>query len=323
MGYYLIGVDIGGSKTEVALYEHRRGNYHLDLIHVLRTPTERQHGYEAIMNNVSRTIRDVCDSGVFEKVRAIGLGVPGAVDPLTHKMIRGNTSVLSGQSLREDLERRLGSSCPILVANDANCFALAEALCGAGLTVSKEIEKNSDEHVAVGVILGTGVGGGLIVKGRIWDGYHGGACEIGHLQIEPNGHPCYCGRQGCVEQYLSGPALEALMMSRSYSQIPNRITAQEVFAFAKQGDPIATAVVLHYKKYLARFLGNLVNVFDPHYFVLGGGLSNQEILYEGLSEMIQEHCFLSQFQPRVLRHGLSDSAGVLGAALLYLTQTRA
>ncbi|MEN9827232.1 MAG: hypothetical protein RI953_2977, partial [Pseudomonadota bacterium] len=143
--------------------------------------------------------------------------------------------------------------------------------------------------------------------------------ELGHTILYRDGHQCYCGQSGCAEQYLSGPGIESLMATRHYSQLgPAPLTAKEIFEKAGASDPAAMAVVARYKNDLARFLGSLTSVLDPHYFVLGGGLSLQPSVYQGLSEAITNHTFLPDSRVPVYQHQLGDSAGGLGAALLAL-----
>ncbi len=315
----LLGIDIGGTKIEVTLFRRESG-FELTTLGSLRSPTDRTKGYPHILETLEKLIREISAkvNSSLDRIHGIGIGLPGSVDPQTSIMIEGNTSILKGKNLGKDLVDQIGFTGPVLMENDANCFALAEALSGVGLVYAKRSSKPVTEHCSMGIILGTGVGGGIVVRGRLWQGCHGGAGEVGHMELVAGGHPCYCKREGCAEQYLSGPALEAMMATRSYSQIKTPLTSQEVFALAKKQDPVAMAVVHHYKRFLAKFIANLINAFDPDYFVFGGGMSNQGDIYIGMEEMIREQLFLKNIQPVLYQHTLGDSAGARGAALLHL-----
>lgn len=323
---YILGLDVGGTKIEGGLFQVGKNsgyqigkNRHLSLLEIftMRRPTERHLGYEHILQVLMELCRDLISqiNISIDQVEAIGIGLPGPIDPSTRKMVTGNTSVLCHQNLIFDLQKKLNSKVKIECENDANCFALAETLCGAGQKYALDRKCNPEDLVSLGIILGTGVGGGLIFYGKPWVGRNGGATEIGHLEFLPGGHPCYCGRMGCVEQYLSGPALEALVHSRSYSQMSQNLEAKDIFELALKKDPIAIAVVKQYKRYLARFIGNLINLYDPHFIVLGGGVSDQDEIYYGLHQDIYQHCFLLKIDIDVYKNSLGSSAGIIGAAL--------
>lgn len=335
---YFIGFDLGGTKIEAMLlhfgplqfknrplltFEFQKANEEIVQGFVLykkRVPTERHLGYEQIIDKMAKLAHEVCEDVCFslDKVAGIGVSVPGPIDPRTGLVSVSNSMVVVGHSVHADLQEKLRLSCPFISANDANCFALAEAVCGAGLQFYKQTNIPIRQQTAVGLILGSGFGGGLVVHGKMLTGRRGGAGEVGHVTIYPDGHPCYCGRRGCAEQYLSGPALEASLNSRIYSQIPKRPSAAEIFELYEKQDPIALAVVKQYKKDLAFYLGNLTNLFDPHYFVLGGGISLQNLIYQGLSEKVGENTFLPAEAISVFKHSLGDSAGAIGAALVVM-----
>jgi len=234
------------------------------------------------------------------------------------KMENGNTGIFIGKDLVGDLKRKINSDVPIYVANDANCFALAEAVAGAGVNYQEESGRPISSHLAVGVILGTGCGGGIINGARMLTGRNGATAEIGHSTLITNGHACYCGKNGCAEQYLSGPGLEAAYASRIYTQIDKRPNAREIFDMAVNQEPQAKAQVKQFKRHLAEFIANLSNILDADYFVLGGGLSLQPAIYEGIEDMIRQYTFSPGFSPRIYQHVLGDSAGGIGAALLAL-----
>lgn len=340
---YLVGFDIGGTKTEAVLCELISENnetkkksdgliplhLHENQVAYLkerareRHATDRLLGYDHLLEVLEKLTRDVCrEAGIkVSELSSIGVGIPGTVHPQTQSMVFGNTMMLVGKPVAADLSKRLEIIIPAFSENDANLFALAETLCGAGVL---HAQKNKDFRIsdsqAIGIILGTGCGGGLVANGKMIRGRRGGATEIGHSLFADNGHPCYCRRRGCAEQYLSGPALEASFNQRHYAQIQGFPNAAQIFELAEKLDPVAVSVVYQYKSDLARFLGNLTTLFDPDFFVLGGGLSKQKILYENISQEIVPHAFLPNSAVPVYQHQLGDSAGVLGAALLPLTR---
>lgn len=338
---YVMGFDVGGTKIEANLFRlgdkapskgdlrsfecsHPvHGTLFGETICQLREPTERHKGYESIADKMARLVLETCASAKIAptELRGIGFGLPGSIDPRTSQMLNGNTMVLIGRDLIGDIRRQLKLPPEILMRaeNDANCFALAEALCGAGLQFAKNSGIPVAEQTVVGIILGTGCGGGIVIGGKTVQGARGGGGELGHTVLHRGGHQCYCGQSGCAEQYLSGPALESLMATRHYSQLGHTpLSAKDIFAKADAADPAALAVLKRYKSDLGQFLGGLTSVFDPHFFVLGGGLSLQPAIYPELSDIISQHTFLPNSRVPVFKHHLGDSAGGLGAALLAL-----
>ena len=338
---FFIGFDIGGTKIEAMLihlghsslslpklfsFEYQKKNGEIIpafIVNKKRVPTERLKGYNQIIDKMAQLAFDVCQEHQVKLSEIVGMGlsVPGPVDPVSQVVIASNSMIVVGHNLNEDLNKKLNLSCPIVSENDANCFALAEALCGAGLEYFKETKIPIQKQTAVGLILGSGFGGGIILNGKIMPSKRGGGGEIGHVTLYPDGHPCYCGRRGCAEQYLCGPALEAALNNRIYSQIQNRPTCEEIFSLYQQQDPVALAVVKQYRKDLAFYLGNLTNLFDPHYFVCGGGVSLQSEIYENLEEKITENTFLPSQQIKIYKHAIGDSAGAIGAVLVALEKS--
>jgi fructokinase len=193
--------------------------------------------------------------------------------------------------LIEPFRKILKFQGPLVFDNDANCFALAEAYYGAGAEWASQNGIPMGELCMIGITLGTGVGGGIIVRGELVRGRRGGAGEVGHMTLVPKGRDCYCGRFGCAEQYLSGEA------------------------FKKDS-------IEDYRASLVMFLSNLSNCFDPHVIVLGGGVSQQAGIYENMSERLSKECFLTANPPAVLAHKGGDSAGVIGAALLSYVESK-
>lgn len=336
---FLMGFDVGGTKIEATLFRltkdaqpaegrevfacahPQQGMLHGQVLVRLREPTERHKGYQAIVEKMAQMVGATCAAaGVgAQQLSGIGFGLPGSIDPRTLRMLNGNTMVLVNQDLIGDVRKKaaLPESVVLRAENDANCFALAEALCGAGLLHEKKSGVGVHSQTAVGIILGTGCGGGIVINGRTLQGARGGGGELGHTILYRDGHQCYCGQSGCAEQYLSGPGLESLMATRHYSQLGSApLSAREIFEKADASDPAAMAVVARYRSDLGRFLGSLTSVFDPHYFVLGGGISLQPAIYRGLSEILARHTFLPDSLVPVYKHQLGDSAGGLGAALL-------
>ncbi len=338
---YYIGFDIGGTKIEAMLicvgqksenkndvlsFEVLKENDEIILSSVLdrkRVPTERHLGYSQIIEKMSSLAKELCQKNQIEetKIQGVGLSVPGPVDPMSGVVLRSNTMVISGHNMNKDLQQKLKWDCPFRSENDANCFALAEVFCGAGLSYFKETKIPVKKQIGVGLILGSGFGGGIVVHGKVVSGKCGGGGELGHMTLYPNGHPCYCGRQGCAEQYLCGPALEALMNTRIYAQIHQRPTSKDIFEYYEKKDPIALAVVNQYRKDLSFFLGTITCALDPHYFVMGGGLSLQKVLYENLEKNIGKNTYLPNESVKVYQHCIGDSAGAIGALIPFLNRS--
>ncbi len=339
---HLIGFDIGGTKLEAMLihigklnkdesfissFEFQKSSGDIIPGYVLykkRVATERHNGYEQVIDKLALLAKEVCAEKNLDlhSLSGIGLSIPGPVDPKTEIVTSSNTMILVGHNLHQDLRAKLKVTFPIVCENDANCFALAETLCGAGLDYYKKTGIPVNKQVSIGLILGSGFGGGLVVNGKAVTGRRGGAGEVGHMTLYAGGNPCYCGRAGCAEQYLCGPAIEAALNNRIYSQIEKRPSAAQVFELYKAQDPIALAVVKRYKSDLALFLGSLTCMLDPHYFVLGGGLSLQDIIYEGLEKKIGENTYLPDQPISIYKHKIGDSAGAIGAALVVLEHNK-
>ena len=294
-----IGIDLGGTKIEgVALSPE---GVILDR-HRVPTPRDDYPGtLTAIAGLVARLERRTGPGA------SVGVGIPGALSPATGLVKNANSVWLIGSRLSDDLQALLDR--PVRFENDANCFALSEARDGAGRGC----------RFVFGVILGTGTGGGLVVDGRIWAGPNAIAGEWGHNPLpwpgpdEHPGPPCYCGKTGCIETFLSGPGLAA-DHERATGQ---RQTPASIVAAATAGDPAAEATLIRYEERLARSLAGLINVLDPEVIVLGGGLSNLERLYTAVPRSWGAYVFSDQVVTTLVppRHG--DSSGVRGAAWLW------
>jgi fructokinase len=237
----------------------------------------------------------------------VGVGIPGAVSPATGLVKNANSTWLNGRPLREDLARRLQRE--VRIANDANCFALSEAVDGAA----------TGRPVVFGVILGTGTGGAIVTDCRVLVGANAIGGEWGHNPVpwpEPDewpGPPCYCGRTGCIETFLSGPGL-----SRDHQAASGEaLDAAAVAARAAAGDLVAAATMARYQGRLARALASVINIVDPHAIVLGGGLSNIERLYEQVPRLWGRFVFSDHVATTLLRARHGDSSGVRGAAWLW------
>jgi predicted NBD/HSP70 family sugar kinase len=257
-----------------------------------------------MLTQLEKLVQLMEESAGYRPAR-LGIGTPGTLDPETHTMRGCNSECLNGQPLRDDLEERLGID--VEIANDANCFALAEALLGI---VPREYP---NAHVVFGVILGTGVGGGLVVNGRSIYGHHGIAGEWGHNFLDESGGPCYCGKSGCVERILSGPSLE-----RFYSgQSGEKIRLPEIRQRALAGDVKAKETVARMVNYFGKALSVVINIVDPDVIVLGGGLSQMPELYTEGRQAISKYIFNNgRVSVPIVQAALGDSAGVFGAAQL-------
>jgi len=288
-----IGIDLGGTKIEGILLADSG-----DILHRHRVDTP-QGDYPKTL----QLIRSLIDQLTDDKHLAIGIGTPGAPSPDTDLMRNANSTCLNGQPLQHDLEELLQR--PVRVANDADCFALSEASDGAG----------KDANSVFGVIVGTGTGGGLVIHKQLLQGPNAIAGEWGHNPLpwpqdnELPGPQCYCGKQGCVETWLSGPGL-----ARDHGV---KLQAEEITQQAKQGEKEALATLDRYYDRMARCLAQVINIVDPEVIVLGGGLSNIETLYNEVPRRLPRYVFSdtlkTQLKPPV--HG--DSSGVRGAAWLW------
>lgn len=295
------GIDLGGTKIEGAVLESREKP---KVLVRQRVATEAHLGYDHILNQVSKLVDQLKAETGLEPVQ-IGIGHPGTLDPQTGVIKNSNTLALMGKQFDKDLAKKLG--VPVRLANDANCFAVAEALMGA------VPEKVPDAEVVFGVILGTGVGGGLVVRGKVIHGRQGIAGEWGHNFLDESGGTCYCGRSGCVETVFSGPALE-----RYYTSLTGRsVRLPEVVRLAEAGtDPAATATLDRLVQYFGKAIAVVINIVDPDAIVLGGGVGNIDRLYtDGVAEA-RKYLFNTRIDTVFLKPRLGDSAGVFGAALL-------
>lgn len=294
---YRIGIDLGGTKIEVialkndnqTLFRHRvatpQGDYTATLktIQALITQTEQYNGYPA---------------------SSVGIGIPGAISPATSLVKNANSTCLIGQPLQQDIQRYLDRA--VQIANDADCFTLSEATDGAG----------ADYRSVFGVILGTGVGGGIAINKTLLAGPNAIAGEWGHNPLpwrSGNDGPirtCYCGKSDCIETFLSGPSFSHAFKGESV------LTAEAIWQAAEEGNRLAQSHCLKYLDYLARSLASVINLIDPEVIVLGGGLSNQARLYNELPRRLLQYVFSDQVSTKIVPAMHGDSSGVRGAAWL-------
>jgi fructokinase len=297
-----IGIDLGGTKIEgIALAADGRAAAGR------RIPTPRED-YDATVRAIAglvATLEAETGSGA-----TVGVGMPGAISPATGLVKNANSTWLIGKPLQQDLERALGRS--VRLANDANCFALSEACDGAG----------AGAEIVFGVIVGTGTGGGVVVRQHVLTGPNAIAGEWGHNALpwpdagEWPGEPCYCGRRGCIETYLSGPGLAG-----DHERVNGvRLGSEAIAALAVEGDAQAEATLRRYERRMARALASVINVLDPDVIVLGGGLSKLTRLYDNVPALWAAWIFSDRVDTRLVapRHG--DASGVRGAAWLWSPQ---
>ena len=298
-----IGFDYGGTKIAgIAI-----GDDGKELARA-RVPTPR-FDYDAGIVAIKSLMEKLeAESGVA--ARSVGIGVPGAVDRETGEISMGNSVWINGRDLSGDLQAALGK--PVSIANDANCFALSEAVDGAGAGAS----------VVFGAILGTGVGGGVVVNGKVIEGVNAIGGEWGHIPLpdplddERPGPKCSCGKFGHAESWLSGPSLAADYARRIGVSVADGPTAPEVVSLSENGNAFAEETLVRFEDRLGRSLAVIVNFLDPDVIVMGGGLSNIDRIYDNVPALIKPHVFGDRFKTRFVRNLHGDSSGVRGAAWL-------
>jgi fructokinase len=291
---FRIGIDLGGTKIEGILLDEQGGE-----LFRKRIETQRELGYRHILNRI-KELHDELDAQIQRQPHTFGIGTPGAVSPRTGLLKNSNTVCLNGQPLKADLENLLGRK--IEIQNDANCFAMAEALHGAG----------RGKRLVFGIIMGTGCGGGIVHKGEVIAGSQGIAGEWGHTSIAPDGPLCYCGQRGCVESYISGGGLEARYTERFGIKKSFREIEKDFYA----GDAKAVEFMKIFFSNFGRAVANLIDVLDPDVIVIGGGVSKFDALYtEGVAQ-VAGFVFSDSLETPIVKHQLGDSAGVIGAALI-------
>lgn len=303
-----IGIDLGGTKIEIIVMQPDGS-----ISHRQRCATPRGD-YQASLEAVASLVRLVSEQAHLPDSLPIGIGTPGAISLKTGLMMNCNSTCLNDQPLVEDLSQMTGRG--VRIANDADCFALSEASDGAA----------KGEASVFGVILGTGVGGGIVIHQQLHQGVNAISGEWGHntlpidaleLEYKPDfadqRRMCFCGRYNCVETWLAGPSLE-----RSYTfETGTQTTAADIFQRVEASEPAAVKVFGHYQHLLALALANVINILDPAAIVLGGGLSNIDVLYQNLPEFLPRYVFSDTLNTKILKAQHGDSSGARGAAWLW------
>jgi fructokinase len=291
---FRIGIDLGGTKIEGIVLD--TGGKELFR---KRIPTEQQHGYEHILKRI-QLLHDELAENIQRAPHTFGIGTPGAISRRTGLLKNSNTVCLNGRPLKGDLEKLLGRG--IEIQNDANCFAMAEALYGAG----------KGKNLVFGVIMGTGCGGGIVYKGEVITGLQAIAGEWGHTSINPNGPRCNCGQRGCVETYISGGGAEA-RYTEQYVEKKSFVEIEQAYC---GNEPWANEFMNTFFQTFGRALANVIDILDPDVVILGGGVSNFNALYkEGVAEVARQ-VFSDSLETPIVKNQLGDSAGVIGAALV-------
>ncbi len=293
----LVGIDLGGTKIEGVVIDAARPEVALKR---LRVPTERDKGYDHILERICGLIDALKATGTEAAHGAVGIATPGTWDPLTQTLRGSNTQCLNGRPLRSDLARKLGR--PVSIENDANCLVMAEATLGSA----------RGYETVFGIILGTGCGGAFVANGRLLRGRHGIAGEWGQLVVEPGGDLSPHGTRGTLEAYIAGPSLEDFYLRASGS----RRSLMEI-ADRAPDDEAARLTLERLAYYFTKGLAAIIDTFDPHAIVIGGGVGNCAMLYsDALRKRLSAAIFAPTFEAAILRPTMGDSAGVFGAALL-------
>ncbi len=290
---YRIGIDLGGTKIEGILLD---GNLHE--VNRLRMATQQEQGYERVKETILDITRILAEE-IAGKGFTFGIGTPGFTGE-DGKIRNSSLQCINGKALVNDLENELGKT--VYTDNDANCFALSEAIMGAG----------KGEEMVFGVILGTGCGGGLVVDGKVWKGPRFLGGEIGHTILHPGGAPCFCGKCGCVERYVSGTGVE----ERHQQRFGEHKALPDIVAAYRNGDQQAKETMEAFFEDFGIAMANLMNMIDPCKIVLGGGVSNIDELYTIGAERVKKHVFGQVVEIPIVKNENGDSAGVYGAALL-------
>jgi fructokinase len=285
-------MDLGGTKIEGIVLD-AKGNE----LFRKRIATRQEGGYESIVARIQGLYEELHKHA--GKRNTLGIGTPGAVSLKTGLLKNSNTVCLNGRPLRQDLEQKLGRR--VAIQNDANCFAMAEAILGAG----------QGKEMVFGVIMGTGCGGGIVAHGQVWTGPQAIAGEWGHMSIDPQGPECYCGNKGCVETFISGGGLERMWRE----QHRDAKTLPEIVRAFRKGDRLAGAFMRTFFANFGRAMANLIAVLDPDVVVLGGGVSNIDELYTLGKAQVARFVFNESLETPIVKHAIGDSAGVIGAAL--------
>ena len=296
-GHYRLGIDLGGTKTEVVVLDRQNNPIYRKRVN---TPADN---YGDILGLLSNLVVDA-EKEVGEKLE-VGIGTPGAISPRSGLLRNSNTACMNGRAFKIDIENYLRRY--VHIQNDANCFALSEAMHGAG----------QNHAVVFGVIIGTGTGAGLVVNRQLINGPHGITGEWGHNPLpwhtKNDGNPdCYCGKQACIETFLSGQGLAANFQRNYNIALPS----EQIVAQARLGNNDCLKAMAEYFDQMARALSHVINMIDPDVIVLGGGMSNIEEIYQQVPKRLADYVFSDYVETPLLPATHGDASGVLGAALL-------
>lgn len=309
---HYIGIDFGGMSAKAGLFDEEGNLLYKDTV-----KTSKEDGYEITVSKMAGLVRDICEKAGVGKPSEVGLASPGVIDGVNGTVVRWGNYAWEDKPLAADLSESLG--IPVKITNDANAAALGEAKFGAG--------KKYDDSILI--TLGTGVGSGIILGGKVFEGFCGGGSEAGHMVIETGGIPCPCGRRGCFEQYASATALirdtkramfefkDSIMWSMVGE--PENVSGKTAFAASREGDVAAQKVVKNYIAYLGEGILNLVNIFRPQAVIIGGGVSNEgEYLMQPLRKYVSERLYVDceRIPLVVVRAALGNDAGMYGAYAL-------
>jgi len=290
---YRIGIDLGGTKIEGVVLDADGKE-----LFRKRIPTEREHGYQHILNRIKLVHDELV--GAVDGPTTFGIGTPGAISPRTGLLKGSNTVCMNGQPVKADLAKLLGRN--IEIQNDANCFAMAEALMGAG----------KGKKLVFGVIMGTGCGGGIVYKGEVFTGPQAIAGEWGHMSLDPNGPLCFCGQKGCTETFISGAGLE----NRYAEKYGVRRPLKDVEAAYFEREPQALEFMQEFFEHFGRAVANLIDILDPDIVVIGGGVSKFPAVYTEGVKAVRKYVFTDELETPIVKNQCGDSAGVFGAALV-------
>jgi fructokinase len=293
MKQYKIGIDLGGTKTEVIIIDPDNNESYRK-----RVPTEDKNDYHTLLSFVHILILETIDNIPQKANCTIGVGIPGSINTETQLVQNANTICLIGNPFQKDLEKLLARN--IGMENDANCFTLAESRSGAA----------RGYNFVFGIIMGTGCGGGICINGKVVKGLHGIAGEWGHFSVDPIGDKCYCGNLGCVETKISGSGVE----NAFYKKYNIHMKMHEIVQGARNKDTKCNEAVKQFLDDFGRCVGGLISILDPDAIVIGGGLSNIDELYTKGVEQVRNYAFHRKIQTPIIKNKLGDSAGVFGAA---------
>lgn len=290
-----IGIDLGGTKIEIVL----TAKDPQDVLFKKRVPTESQLGYDSVVQKLVDLVEEARGKSTNKNL-SIGISLPGSINPNTGLIRNANAQCLNQKPLQQDLENILKQK--VYLSNDANCLTVSETLYGAG----------QGYKMVFGVIMGTGVGGGICYNQQLIEGLHGNAGEWGHCSLDIHGKLCWCGQRGCNELYLSGPAVE-----KHYAGLTGQtLDLQKIHQLYLQQDAAATQSMEWFLNYFGIAFANLWLTLEPDVIVLGGGVSNLDLLYDQGLDYVAKYLYAPDVRPNIVKNHLGDSSGVYGAALL-------